>query len=165
MRGSRDQVPENLKQLEQIRWLSRLLDNSIKIPGSNYRIGIDPLLGLIPGIGDLIGSALSSYIILLAVSANVSPWTLTRMAFNVLLESMVGALPLVGDLFDAVWKANERNRRLLEASLQNPRREKLDRRFVVLVFIALGAVFVFSIWLALRTLAWLIQYFNSASQL
>lgn len=141
-----------------MRWLARLLDNSIKIPGSDYRIGLDPLIGLIPGVGDLIGSLLSGYIIVLAVSINVSAWTLSRMAFNIFVESVLGALPFVGDIFDAMWKANERNRKLLEASLQNPARKKLDRRFVILVFGLLIAAAALSLWLAVKTLLWVIAY-------
>ncbi len=145
------------EQLKRVRWLSWILDNSIKVPGSNFRIGLDPLIGLIPGVGDLIGTALSSYIVVLAVSANVSAWTLTRMTLNILLESMVGVIPIVGDIFDATFKANERNRKLLEASLENPQRKKLDRRFVILIVSTLVLIFGLSAYLAFKTLVWIIN--------
>ena len=148
-------------RLRNIQWLSRWLDSSISIPGTKFRFGFDAIIGLIPGIGDALGAALSSYIVLIAISLNISAWTLTRMLFNILVESIIGAIPLFGDIFDAVWKANERNRRLVEASLQSGRREKLDRRFVVFVLLTLAVSICFAIWAAVTTLGWIFATLRS----
>src|SRR5688500_6453587 len=99
-------------RLAGMRQLSRFLDTSILLPGG-YRIGVDPLIGLVPGVGDVIASALSFWLIYDAARLGLSRLVLTRMVGNVLIESLVGTIPLLGDLFDAAWKANARNMRLV----------------------------------------------------
>lgn len=109
--------PERLATLRRIRSLSRLLDNSIRLPFINYRIGWDVIIGLVPGVGDLVGTALSTYIIVEAARLGATRGVLARMVFNVMVETVVGSIPILGDVFDAIWKANVRNMRLLERSL------------------------------------------------
>ena len=101
----------------RVRVLAKLLDNSIAIPGTGWKIGLDPIVGLIPGIGDLIGAVLSAYIILEAARADVPGFVLVRMLVNVGFDTLLGAVPAVGDLFDAAWKSNTRNVALLERHL------------------------------------------------
>lgn len=101
----------------RVRVLAKLLDNSISIPGTPWKIGFDPIVGLIPGIGDLIGAVLSGYIVLEAVRADVPAFTLARMLLNVGVDTLLGAVPAVGDLFDAAWKSNTMNVALLERHL------------------------------------------------
>jgi hypothetical protein len=98
----------------RVRVLANLLDSSISIPGTPWKIGFDPIVGLIPGIGDLIGAVLSGYIVLEAVRAEVPAFTLARMLLNVGIDTLLGAVPAVGDLFDAAWKSNMMNVALLE---------------------------------------------------
>ena len=102
-----------------MRVLAKLLDNSIGIPGTGWKIGFDPIVGLIPGIGDLIGAVLSGYIILEAARAEVPGYTLARMLVNVGIDTLLGAVPAVGDVFDAAWKSNTKNVALLERHLAN----------------------------------------------
>lgn len=97
-----------------MRLLAQLLDDSITIPGTGRKIGLDPIVGLIPGIGDLIGAVLSAYIILEAARADVSGFTLVRMVANVGFDTLLGAIPVVGDVFDAMWKSNTKNVAILE---------------------------------------------------
>jgi hypothetical protein len=101
----------------RVRVLAKLLDNAIAIPGTGWKIGFDPIVGLIPGIGDLIGAVLSGYIILEAARAEVPAFTLTRMLLNVGVDTLLGAVPAVGDVFDAAWKSNTKNVALLERHL------------------------------------------------
>ena len=101
----------------RVRVLSKLLDNSIVIPGTGWKIGFDPIVGLIPGIGDLIGAVLSGYIVLEAARAEVPSFTLARMLVNVGIDTLLGAVPAVGDVFDAAWKSNTKNVALLERHL------------------------------------------------
>jgi hypothetical protein len=103
----------NRRELDRLDRLSRLLDTAFVIPGTNIRMGIDPLLGLIPGIGDLAGLFLSSYIILQAAKLGAPRRSLMMMVFNILLETVIGAIPVVGDMFDIYFKANRRNVALL----------------------------------------------------
>lgn len=109
---------ERLATLNRIRKLSRLMDNAIRIPGIGFRIGIDPILGLIPGAGDLITTVFSAYIIYLATRFGIPAKDLRKMIFNIGLEAVVGTVPLVGDLFDAYYKSNIRNLAILEQHLQ-----------------------------------------------
>src|SRR5438045_2999209 len=101
----------------RVRVLAKLLDNSIAIPGTNWKIGFDPIVGLIPGIGDLLGAVLSGYIVLEAARSNVPAFTLARMLVNVGIDTLLGAVPAVGDVFDAAWKSNTKNVALLERHL------------------------------------------------
>lgn len=124
------------RAVERLRGLAWLLDNSIPIPGTRIRIGLDALIGLIPGLGDAAGAVLSSYILVEAGGLGVSRSTLLRMATNVLIESVVGLIPLAGDLFDAGWKANQRNIKLLERSMTAPGlAQRRDRGFVAVLVI------------------------------
>jgi hypothetical protein len=93
------------------------MDTAFRIPGTGFRIGIDPIIGLIPGGGDLISTAFSAYIIFLAASFDIPRRDLAKMIFNIALEAVVGTVPLVGDLFDAFYKSNIRNLALLEQHL------------------------------------------------
>ena len=142
--------------LERIRGLAWLLDNSIPIPGTRMRIGLDALIGLIPGLGDAAGAVFSSYILLEAGRLGVSRSTLVRMAANIMIESVVGLIPLAGDLFDAGWKANQRNVQLLERALKAPGlARRHDRGFVTALVLCVGTGalgFVVGTWLLLRWL-------------
>lgn len=108
---------KRLATLNRIRQLSRLMDTSLRVPGTGFRIGLDPIIGLIPGAGDLISTAFSAYIIFLATRFGIPRQDLSEMIFNVALESVVGTVPLVGDLFDAYYKSNIRNLAILEKHL------------------------------------------------
>ncbi|GGC68886.1 DUF4112 domain-containing protein [Haloferax sulfurifontis] len=137
--------------LARLRAVSFYLDEAFEVPGTNYRVGLDPILGLVPGIGDATASALSAYILVEAAMLGVPRTTLARMLGNVVLDATVGSLPVVGDVFDAAWKANARNVRLLEARYDDasPAAAAADRRFllaavaaIALLLVALGAATV-----------------------
>ncbi len=106
--------------LDGARLVARLLDEAIEIPGTGWRIGIDPIVGLLPGIGDVIGAILSGWILLVGIRLGAPGPVVARMALNVGVDTVVGAIPIGGDLFDFAWKANVRNVRLLEAWLARP---------------------------------------------
>lgn len=105
-----------LKQLNRIRRLTRLMDTAFKVPGLGLKVGLDPIVGLIPGIGDVLSTATSAYIFL-ATQFQLPKAMIGKMAMNVGLELLVGAVPLLGDVFDAFFKSNVRNLALLEAHL------------------------------------------------
>ena len=108
------------RQIERLRVLTRVLDSAIQIPGTRYRVGLDALIGIVPGIGDAVGAIFSAFIVFQAARMGVSTATLVRMLGNVALDTIVGEVPLLGDLFDAGWKANTRNLALLEGHLEQP---------------------------------------------
>lgn len=116
---NRTNTLERLATLNRIRKLSRLMDTAIGIPGTKFRIGLDPIIGLIPGAGDVISTGFSAYIIYLATRFSLPAKDIQKMIFNIGLEAVVGTVPLVGDLFDAYYKSNIRNLAILERHLQD----------------------------------------------
>ncbi|MFP4007736.1 MAG: DUF4112 domain-containing protein [Spirulinaceae cyanobacterium] len=146
----RDRTSNNLKQL---RFLSHWLDNAITIPGTSWRIGLDPIIGLIPAVGDYAGAILSSYIVLQAARLGVPKEKLTQMTFNIILELLVGTVPVAGDLFDAAWKANRQNLQLLEEHLEvAPQETKTNWVFVILLLSVVALVLVGTTVLAIAIL-------------
>lgn len=128
---------------ERVRAMARLLDTAVRIPGTPVRFGLDAVLGLIPGVGDVVGAAASGYIVLAAARLGAPPTVLLRMLLNVGVDTLVGAVPLLGDLFDLGWRSNTRNVALLERHLADPRGARASSKRVVaavLVGIALLAV-------------------------
>ncbi|WP_414755124.1 DUF4112 domain-containing protein [Anabaena sp. CCY 9910] len=105
--------------IKRLRKLSRLLDTVITIPGTPIAIGIDPLIGFIPIGGDVLGLILSSYIVFEARRLGVPKKILSRMIFNIIIDSLLGSFPIIGDLFDFAWTANEYNIKLIEKHLNS----------------------------------------------
>lgn len=112
-------TPAEVRQrLHRLDRLSEWLDSSIELPVVGFNIGWDTLIGLIPGIGDAATTAISAWIIKEARALGVGRWTLTRMIANVAMDGLVGTVPVAGDVFDAMFKANLKNLRLLKNSLR-----------------------------------------------
>lgn len=136
--------------------LTRLLDDVFRIPGTNIRFGIDPLIGLIPGIGDLITSVASFLIILAGWQRGLPRVTITRMVANVAMDTLVGSVPVLGDMFDAAWKSNRKNLKLLQRPATESSRRKntfTDALFlsaIALVLLVLAACPFVVLWLLLH---------------
>ena len=124
-------------RLDGVRRLARLLDDAFEIPGTRWRIGIDPIVGLFPGAGDLLPALAGAYAIWIAWRLGAPASLLVRMAANLGVDAAVGAVPVAGDLFDAAWKPNARNVRLVEAWLANPGPARRASRLVVAGLVAL----------------------------
>ncbi len=105
------------RRLQRLTRLARFLDTAFKIPGTRFRVGFDGLIGMIPGAGDLVTAGLAAYIVIEAWRMGVSKPILAKMVGNVLLDAVLGAIPIVGDAFDFIWKANARNVDLLNQSI------------------------------------------------
>lgn len=130
--------PQTSKAYSRVQRLSKFLDNAIVIPGTSYRVGVDPLLGLFPGVGDYLGAFLSGYIVLEAARIGASRATIIRMIFNVIIDTIGGLIPGLGDIFDIFWKANSRNMVLLQKQLESgEKREKADWLFLGLLLLVL----------------------------
>ena len=110
--------PTRADSVARLEALSHLLDSAFQIPGTNQRVGIDAILGLLPGIGDLVSTVLASYIIWEARQLGLPRWKIARMIGNVAVDTTVGAIPLAGDLFDVAFKANRRNMKILRDHLE-----------------------------------------------
>ena len=128
------------RRLGRLAWL---LDSAIQVPGTRFRFGLDAIIGLVPGFGDVAGVLLSSYIVREAARAGAPKSVLLHMAWNVAVEGIVGMIPFAGDVFDAAWKANQRNVALLEAHFANPERtRRTSGIFVASLIAALIALIV-----------------------
>lgn len=134
--------------VKRLRTITRVLDDLVPIPGTRFRFGLDPVIGLVPGLGDAAGAVLAGLLLLTAWSVGAPAAVLLRMAGNIVVDTVVGAIPVVGDLFDFGWKANRRNLRLLERWQARPaavhRGSKLLLAAIMLVLLALlvGAAFL-----------------------
>lgn len=130
---------ERAKRLERLAWY---LDSSIPVPGLKFRIGLDGLIGLIPGVGDTVGTIISTYILAEAARLGTPKSVLLKMAFNVALDTLAGAIPFLGDLFDFTWKSNQRNLRLLNSYLEKPQKTAAASRLFVLALVLFIILFV-----------------------
>ena len=129
------------------------MDGAVGVPGTRFRIGLDPLLGLIPGVGDLAGAALSGYIVTIAARLGAPPSVLARMLGNVAVDMLIGAIPGVGDLFDFGWKANTRNLALIERYRDAPERVRRSSRLAVAAALGgIGLLVAGGIWLGVAVL-------------
>lgn len=148
---------EQESRLRSVRALARLLDEAVRIPGTGIRVGLDAVLGLVPGIGDALGAGLSGWVIVVAARLGAPPSIIARMAGNAALDALAGSVPLLGDLFDIGWRANARNVALLERWLQQPTRARRSSIAVVVVaLLALAAIVVGVIWIAARLVTMLV---------
>jgi len=105
--------------LERMEVAATVLDDGLRVPGTGFKFGLDPILGVLPVAGDTVATVFSLYIVLEAVFAGVSLFTLARMVLNLAVDYATGLVPVVGDLFDAYWKANRRNVNLAARDLAN----------------------------------------------
>lgn len=146
------------RALDGYRKLAHVFDELFRIPGTQFRFGLDSLIGLVPGAGDIAVSALGGYALLLAFKLRAPFSVLTRMLMNIGVDTLFGAIPLLGDLFDATWKANTKNRRVLEAWLADPGRTERRSKWTIVLFAGLFLLLVAgSLWLAWTVLAWLLR--------
>lgn len=149
--------PEALASLNRLRRVAWLMDRSIPI-GGRFRVGLDPLLGLIPGLGDWVGAGVSLWMIYEAMRLGLPTAVLARMGVNVAVEAAFGSVPVLGDFFDAAWQANQRNLALVERHYDGRLRPRSMRRigwafaFLALLFLT---AFAGLIYLVVRGIAWL----------
>ena len=132
-----DRPERSVKIDDSLELLSWLMDDLIRIPGLNWRFGLDALVGLIPGFGDTATTLVSFYILASAVRYRVPKVTLLRMGLNIGIDYLVGSLPLVGDLFDAWWKSNQMNVALLSKRATVSRSEARQGRISDWLFVGL----------------------------
>ena len=145
----------------ELEAIARWTDTVFRIPGLNVRFGLDAIIGLVPGVGDILTALASLYILSAANRYKVSRITLARMATNIVLDTLLGAIPVVGDLFDAYWKSNQRNVELLRRHLAaGPGAEKSLRRrdsaFVFAIVAALGLLMAAAAVTTFWILSWIV---------
>ena len=108
------------RRIDRLRALATLMDSQFTVPGIGVRMGWDGIIGLIPGVGDLLTTVVSLYIISEAQKLGVSRWTTLRMVGNLAIDALVGAVPVLGDIFDVAYKANLRNLKLMGIEPRHP---------------------------------------------
>lgn len=140
---------------ETLHRIATLLDEAFQIPGTSFRFGLDPLIGLVPGIGDLISGLASFLIIHAAWQRRLPKATLARMVSNVAVDTVVGSIPVLGDAFDAAWKSNRKNVILLQRESSNLSRSQSWRDWLFLLGIAVVLLLLTAIPIALL---WLVVH-------
>jgi hypothetical protein len=148
-------TPGQRQRLEALKGVSRLLDSAFVVPGTSYRIGLDPIVGLVPWLGDLVSPLFTMAVLWQARDLALPRVVQLRMLFNVAIDTLIGMIPLAGDLFDFAWKANDMNMALLERHAYGERRpapgDWLFVTFAVLVLLAIAVTPFFVIgWLLSR---------------
>ena len=111
-------APARLDAVRRMEVMAKLLDNAFVVPGTNQRVGIDAIIGLVPGLGDIATTILSSYVIWEARNLGVSRVAIGRMLTNLAIHASIGAIPILGDVFDAFFRVNQRNMRIVRTQLR-----------------------------------------------
>lgn len=137
----RDVVAVRHDAIARARTIARLLDDAIRIPGTGIGVGLDALIGLVPGLGDVAGGVMSAYVLVVAARAGVPRAVLGRMLVNLATDALVGTVPVLGDLFDVAYKANVKNVRLMEQALDAPQEARRSSGLVV-AGVVLGALLI-----------------------
>ena len=140
VRRLRQLTPGQVRRLEALRQVARLLDSAFVVPGTRFRVGLDPLFGLVPGLGDLASPLFALVILWQSRDFGVPRVVQLRMIFNVAIDALAGLLPVAGDAFDFAWKANDRNIALLERHAYEERRPSAGDWLFVTGLIALLVV-------------------------
>ena len=146
-------------QDDRLRWVARishLLDSQFRVPGTNWRFGLDPLMGLIPVVGGLPSLAISGLLIMTMMRHGASGYLVVRMVLNVVLDTLIGAIPVLGSIFDFAYKANNRNVQLLRDHYAEGRHQGSGKGLLVLlavILLTLGGLLVWAAW-ALGAALW-----------
>ena len=148
--------------LEHLAKLSFLLDRAFRVPGTQWRFGLDAIIGLVPGLGDVVGSLAGMYSLWLARQLGAPVAVQARMVMNLAIDGVVGLVPFVGDLFDFAFKAHTRNQVLLERWMRSPHQTRSSSWVVLLA----GALFLLallgaSVWILVAVFQWLVALFNT----
>ncbi|WP_310391284.1 DUF4112 domain-containing protein [Hymenobacter sp.] len=148
-------------RLRSVARIARLMDSQFRLPGTRFRFGLDPLLGLLPVVGDLSTLAVSGALLLTMLRHGASGAVVVRMAFNILLDTLIGAIPIIGNVFDFAYKSNERNVALLRRHYAEGRHSGSGKGLVALLLLAFVAISALVGWGSVLVLRWAWQYFEA----
>lgn len=147
----------------RLRWVDQvahLMDSQFRLPGTNFRFGLDPILGFIPVVGELGTFAISAALIVTMMRHGASRKLVVLMVLNVLLDTVVGSIPIIGNLFDFAYKSNERNVRLLRQHYHEGRHQGSGTGLIALVVVLLLGALVLVGWGSYELLRWAWAYFQ-----
>lgn len=132
--------------------ITKLMDQQFRVPGTNLRFGLDGIVGLIPGAGDIITFAISCYLLTLAARNGAGGYIMARMVLNVVIDAVIGSIPFIGDLFDFAFKANSRNMRLMQEHYVEGRHRGSAWKIILPVIILLILILIGAIWLLYKVI-------------
>ena len=144
----------NVPQLKMVDGFSRLLDTKFKIPGTDIRFGLDFLLGLVPGAGDLVSLGMSGVLVTTMAKHGASPRLAARMLFNVALDALVGTIPILGNIFDLIYKANYRNAVLMREYYEEGKHSGSVWPVVLGVIITMVVIVALVVWVLASMIGW-----------
>lgn len=152
------------RALARLRITTRLMDQAFGIPGTKWRFGLDGLFGLVPGLGDIVGALIAVYALRVARMLRAPGAIQLHMLGNIVLDATVGTVPVIGDIFDFVYKAQTRNLELLDDWLETPHETaRRSRRGLVFLPLAIVGVFaaltIFGVWMIVELVRWLASLF------
>lgn len=144
-------------QLSRLRRLAHWLDDGIRIPGTRFHLGADPIFGLVPVVGDFLGALLGAWIVLQGGRLGVPIPTLLRLIWNLVVDAVLGAIPVLGDIYDAIAKANLRNVALIERALEDPHvAHRSDLGYLIGLLAVLVATLIGLLILTILIVRWVI---------
>ena len=152
-------VRKNRDNLRHIEWLARLMDSQFRIPGTQVRFGLDALLGLIPGAGDFGGFIVSAVMLSTLAKNGASGFVMARMMVNIVLDALIGSIPILGDIFDVAFRANERNLKLMREHYQEGRHRGSAMKVIAPLLLVLLLVLAGIAWLSYKLISWLVGLF------
>lgn len=153
------EAQRDVPQLRMIDTYSRLLDTKFRIPGTEMRFGLDFLLGLVPGAGDIVSLGMSGILVATMAKNGASPMLAAKMLFNVALDAIVGTIPIIGNIFDLIYKANYRNAVLMSEYYEEGQHQGSVWPVVVGVLVAIVLIFGLTIWAMFAILGWFFGLF------
>jgi hypothetical protein len=159
-------APATFDADERLRWVervARLMDSQFRLPGTRFRFGLDPLLGLVPIVGDLSTTAVSIALLLTMLRHGASGAVVVRMALNILLDTVVGAIPIIGNVFDFAYKSNERNVALLRRHYAEGRHSGSGKGLIALLLVGFLVLSGLVVWGSIVLLSWVWHYFAAHS--
>ena len=139
--------------LKQLGRLAKLMDAQFRIPGTEIRFGLDGIIGLIPGAGDLSTFAVSGYMLWIMANNGASGFVLAKMTLNILIDALIGSIPILGDVFDIAFKANMRNIQLMQEHYEEGRHRGSTWKVIIPVLVILFLIIVVIIWATYKLLA------------
>jgi len=156
-------APATFDADERLRWVERiayLMDSQFRLPGTRFRFGLDPLLGLVPIVGDLSTTVVSIALLLTMLRHGASGAIVVRMALNILIDTVVGAIPILGNVFDFTFKSNERNVALLRRHYAEGRHAGSGKGLVALLLLGFVVVSGLVAWGSVALIHWVWIYFG-----
>ncbi|MFP4089574.1 MAG: DUF4112 domain-containing protein [Cyclobacteriaceae bacterium] len=150
----------NAPDLGWIDQVTNLMDSRFRLPGTNFRFGLDPILGLLPGIGDAVSLAISGVLITYMYRQGASRKALIMMIGNVVLDAIIGSIPILGNIFDFAYKANNRNIRIMKRHFEEDKYQGSGTGILIAVGICILLVIGLIVWGAIELLSWLFESIN-----